>query len=576
VTEAEAHFELVEFEQVEAAPGTALLRVAGRPAAELPTGQLTLVIDDHGAEHRHEQLPALPGPPGLIRAAFSAPLEHVGPGATFALELPDGQLVRLPAPVRRRAALSAIPAQGAPVPGSDAAHQTRPGAEESGPEPSRLVEAERRAESRRLAIAELERRLQSERERRSAAESDLAHLRTERDEARAERDSALADRDEAVADRDQAEARARAAAANAGSLEGQIRAGADAATRVETALESQLADRVSELERMRSAAEVAQARAAASRREVTALDEQLAHAQAQNTVLQQSLEQRENEYAAARGAMDDEIAAARAETGGVRERVIALEDEIAAQRDLQLRTESQHTYDLDTAQSRIDAAHAETDAVRTELDALRHRSAELEATLAELDAALAKRAAEIELLRGALAGDGLLAPAAAAGDAGGLSGTELEERLAEARSEASSVLVAEVELLRAQVLEHGNNFEQAQNALRAAVTRAEMAEATAAKRAAELEEFGEKVREQITEVQRSRHELVSAAEATQHALEIEKARADTAEAKNRQLSEAVRIEAEKRVAAEEALVQGTAQHALTQETLSLEGDGDHA
>jgi chromosome segregation ATPase len=562
VSEAEAQFELVEFEQVEAAPGTALLRVAGRPSPEMPAGQLSLVIDENGTEHRHEQLPALPGPPGLVRAAFSAPLDHVGPGATYALALPDGRLVRLPAPVRRRAALSsaADPGAAAKSPASG------PATEESAHESSRLVEAERRAESRRLAIAELERRLQSERERRSAAESDLAHLRSERDEARAERDAALADRDEAVADRDQAEARARAAAANAGALEGQIRAGADAATRVEAALEAQLADRVSELERMRSAAEVAQARAAASRREVTALDEQLAHAQAQVTVLQQSLDQREAEHLAARAAMDDELAAARSETAAVRERVTALEDEISSLRELAARSESQHSYDLDTAQSRIDAAHAETDAVRTEADALRHRGAELEATLAELDAALAKRGAEIELLRGALAGGG------AAAD--GLSGTELEARLAEARSEASSVLVAEVELLRAQVQEHRRNFEQAQGALRAAVTRAETAEATAAKRAGELEEFGEKVREQIAEVQRSRHELVSAAEATQHALELEKARADTAEAKNRQLSEVIRVETEKRVRAEEALVEGAAPHTPRQETLSLDADSD--
>jgi chromosome segregation ATPase len=546
VTEAEAQFELVEFEQVEAAPGTALLRVAGRPAPAMAAGQLTLVIDDDGAEHRHEQLPALPGPPGLIRAAFSAPVEHVGPGASFSLALPDGQLVRLPAPVRRRAALSALPGHSAaastPVSG--------PAAEEPTHEPTRLVEAERRAESRRLAIAELERRLQGERERRSAAESDLAHLRSERDEARSERDAALADRDEAIADRDQAEARARAAAANAGSLEAQIRAAADTATRAQSVVEAQLADRVSEIERIRSAAEVAQARAAASRREVTALDEQLAHAQAQITVMQQSLDQREAEQAAARAAMDDEVAAARAETDSVRERVAALEEEIASLLDLAVRSDSQHTYDLDTAQSRIDAAHAETEAVRTEAEALRHHSAELESTLAELDAALAQRAAEIELLRGAVAGS---VNVTAVGGGGEISGAELETLLAEARSEASSVLVAEVELLRAQVQEHRNNFEQAQNALRAAVTRAEAAEATAAKRGGELEEFGAKVREQITEVQRSRHELVTAAEATQHALEIEKARADTAEARVRQLSEAIRHEAEQRVRAEDAL-----------------------
>src|ERR1700759_4128922 len=101
VTEAKVQFELVEFEQVEAAPGTALLRVSGRPAPDMVAGALTVVINNAGTEHRHQQLPALPGPPGLIRAAFSAPHEHVGPGATYSLALPGGEVVRLPAPARR-------------------------------------------------------------------------------------------------------------------------------------------------------------------------------------------------------------------------------------------------------------------------------------------------------------------------------------------------------------------------------------------------------------------------------------------------------------------------------------------
>lgn len=569
VTEADVQFELVEFEQVEAAPGTALLRVSGRPAPDMVSGSLTLVIDNGGTVHRHEQLPALPGPPGLIRAAFSAPHEHVGPGATYSLELPGGAIVRLPAPARRRPALSAV--QGGSGSGAGASHH----AEESAAEASRLVEAERRAESRRLAIAELERRLQSERERRSVAEADLAHLRTERDAARAERDSAVADRDEAIADRDQAEARARAAAGNAGALEAQIRADADAATRAQAAIEAQLADRLSELERVRTMAEVAQARAHASRREVTALDEQLAHAQAQITVLQQALDEREAEHSSARSAMDDEVAAARAETASVRERLSSLEEELSGLRNLASRSDAQHTYDLETAQARIDAAQAETEALRVEADAIRHHNAELESTLAELDAALATRAAEIELLRGAIgSGAAVGGPGSPAPVASGPDSAALEARLAEARAEASSVLVAEVELLRAQVQEHRNRFEQAQASLRAAVTRAEAAEATAAKRHAELEEFADKVREQIAEVNRSRHELVSAAEAAQRALEVEKGRADFAEAKNQELTDAVRAEAEKRIRAEEALVAATAQNSMTQESLAFETEGE--
>ena len=147
--------------------------------------------------------------------------------------------------------------------------------------------------------------------------------------------------------------------------------------------------------------------------------------------------------------------AARAETASARERLGALEEELASLRNLASRSDAQHSYDLETAQTRIDAAQAETEAVHAEAEAIRHHNAELESTLAELDAALAARAAEIELLRGAVGG------AAERRRAGRLrararsapSSRRAWRRLA---SEASSVLVAEVELLRAQVQEHRN------------------------------------------------------------------------------------------------------------------------
>src|ERR1700761_737742 len=168
VTESGQEFELVEFEQVEAAPGTALLRIAARPSAATSAGPMTLVIGDGTTEFRHEQLPALPGPPGLIRAAFSAALDHVGRGTTFSLAFADGTTERLPAPSRRRAA------GHSPRP----SEPPRPHGEEV--ESSRLVEAERRAEARRLALAELERRLTAERERRTTVENETARLRAER------------------------------------------------------------------------------------------------------------------------------------------------------------------------------------------------------------------------------------------------------------------------------------------------------------------------------------------------------------------------------------------------------------
>ena len=347
MTEADSQFELVEFEQVEAAPGTVLLRVSGRPAPSLSAGPLTLVISDERGEHRHEQLPSLPGSPDLVRAAFSAPLEDLSPGATYSLALPGGDLVRLPPPTPRR---STRPGSHADM-ATAAASAASAGGDSSGADAasSSLAEAEALAESRRLAIAELEHRVQSERERRTAAESEMTHLRTEREDARAERDSAIADRDVALADRDEAEARARAAAATAGTLEAQLRASSDNATRTQTALEAELADRAAELGRIRNAAEVAQARAHASRRDATELDEQLAHAQAQMTVLQQQLDEREADRKSVATAFDHSLSSARDDTAAV--------------------------------QSRLDVANAELEDARTEVEALRRRSAELQESL---------------------------------------------------------------------------------------------------------------------------------------------------------------------------------------------------
>jgi chromosome segregation ATPase len=592
-------------------------------------GTLTLVITDGPAEHRHEQLPALPGPPDLIRVAFSAPLEHVGQGATFALELADGRLVGLPAPTHRRAALSM---QAGSAGAAERSPASGPATED---EPSRMVEAERRAESRRLAIIELERRLQSERERRSAAESDIAFLRSERDQARSERDAALTDRDEALADRDQAEARARASASSAGTLEAQIRSATESAIRAQNALAAQVADRTAELDRMRTAAEVAQARAQASRREATALDEKLAHAQAQVSVLQQSLDDLENEHLKAISAMEDTLSTARADRTTALERVVALEEELEALRDAAARSEAQHAYDLETAQARLDVAHAEIEVARTETESLHHHSAELEATLAELDAALARRAAEIDLLRGVIsqANEEIKRTA---GTAAELSGPKLESLLADVRvqerADASAGLLAEVELLRTQVLEQGQELRDTQSSLDAAFSRVDAAESALAAKTREQEQYGEQLRTQVKDVQRDHEQLAAQADRARAELERERQRTAQAEAelermrttaseiagelrhagtavdhaqadaqmhekravelsttlssaertlreardaiaaheaKNRELAEAVKTETEKRIRAEEALVTAAAQQALMAESLSL-------
>ena len=154
--DASSAIELEEFELVEAAPGTALLRIAAR-SSHPPSGQPPrLVVDDGRAGHRVGPLPAPPDPAGRLRIAYSVSSELLS-NARFWLEFADGSALALPEPRRRRRL-----ARQSPTP-------RRPG-----------DEAAWRAEARRTAIAELERRIRSERARRQEAEAQVQRASSER------------------------------------------------------------------------------------------------------------------------------------------------------------------------------------------------------------------------------------------------------------------------------------------------------------------------------------------------------------------------------------------------------------
>ncbi|MBV9839466.1 MAG: hypothetical protein JO156_15230 [Solirubrobacterales bacterium] len=95
--------ELREFEQVDVGPRTVLLRAAIESTAHASDARPTLVIYDGPEAHRIAPLPAPADPDGLIRAAYPAPRELLGDDSTFALELPSGAIVDLPAPSEGRA-----------------------------------------------------------------------------------------------------------------------------------------------------------------------------------------------------------------------------------------------------------------------------------------------------------------------------------------------------------------------------------------------------------------------------------------------------------------------------------------
>ncbi len=118
-------FELERFERVTAAPGSVLLRLAGRwyAAEPLRLGTPVLLVESRDASRR---LTALPGPEEgealasargpAWRAAFSASESVLAGGLSFALDLGPEGIIDLPAPTER--SRSGGPAVSAPVSGS--------------------------------------------------------------------------------------------------------------------------------------------------------------------------------------------------------------------------------------------------------------------------------------------------------------------------------------------------------------------------------------------------------------------------------------------------------------------------
>ena len=351
--EAPSEFELVEFEQVEAAPGTALLRVTARPGRDPDAAPPALLIADGGrVPHRVEPLPSPPGPQGILRVAFSAPLDVVRRGSTFALELADGSVVRLPAPSRRR-----------PPRSHDGI----------------AAEAERRrlADGERLRALEIERRRAVDAERQRAVESE--RLRGERDQALADRNRALMDRNHALSDREEAESRARAASAGTGALEAQVRSAEESAARLQSELEAQTRSAKETAARLQSELE-AQTRSA---------KETAARLQSErDAALQETQTQRRKVVE-----LSEQIARVRAELETIRTEADATRTEGERAK----RRISELTRALERSEERESVAGGEVESLRERLAERAAHEADSE-RLQVIEEALVVRDAEIELL----------------------------------------------------------------------------------------------------------------------------------------------------------------------------------
>lgn len=89
--------ELDEFELIQGAPGTALLRVTARVPAWVPR-EPTLLIRDGTRVHRLRPLPSPPEPEGWLRAAYSLRTAVLERDPSFSLELSQGSILELPDP----------------------------------------------------------------------------------------------------------------------------------------------------------------------------------------------------------------------------------------------------------------------------------------------------------------------------------------------------------------------------------------------------------------------------------------------------------------------------------------------
>ena len=168
---ASSSIELDGFEQIEATPGTALLRIAARASAEVAGGRR-----GHAGDQRRDPATSAHVAAGAAETRAGSCGRRIPPrsrclqkAAAFSLELADGSVVELPAPRRRTAG---VPRREPPAAARAAAATAALGEAERAElrEERRLRdEAERRAEARRHAINELERRLEAERDRRASS-----------------------------------------------------------------------------------------------------------------------------------------------------------------------------------------------------------------------------------------------------------------------------------------------------------------------------------------------------------------------------------------------------------------------
>ncbi|MGH2915824.1 MAG: hypothetical protein ACRDMX_12645 [Solirubrobacteraceae bacterium] len=327
---------IAEFERVMADPFTVLLRFAGRTRRRRGGDgpRPALLVGDGPHASRFEALPAPPDRRGLLRAAYSVPAAAVTPGTSFALELPDGTTIELPAPVE------GTPRIASPLAPATSEHAHAEAALIADAERA-VADAERRAaDGQRRAIEAEQRAADAERlaaeseQRASEAEGSIERRVAEgRAQARAEADTRAAEAAATLRGRlSELEQSDRLHEAEARALTLEV----EALRHARVASERELRDSLDSLRKMTFERDELSRQAEAFDGVATKARERAGQAEAAH----EKATARLNELEIWRSELERRLAATTSELGAARERLKESERDLAVLRDARSRTAS--------------------------------------------------------------------------------------------------------------------------------------------------------------------------------------------------------------------------------------------
>jgi chromosome segregation ATPase len=396
VTDRSQSVEIQAFEHVLAAPGIALLRVlAATPRRRSSASRPSLVIKDEQSTQRFAPLPAPDDPRGVLRVAYSVPVELLERAVTFGLEFQSGGPVMLSQPTAGSMPLPARPAQQDPAQSGTAAVPTDPDLDEDRriaiheklvQQSMALAESERaataRGRSRRRAQAKLQAELEQHKEEEQRAWARVRELEQQLEQQAAEIVTELAEGRNATLSAHQTQLTTQLSERES-ELADAVRAADESTARAEADVMQDQRDATrAELERLSADLDAATARAADAERSAQEHGERASELEARVSSLEEAAVRARATLDALRGELEDarrhaarsddlerEVEASRGEADRLQAAVVSLESEIRSAGQDQL--DSLHNgsdSELAAVSSALDGAREEMNALRRELE----------------------------------------------------------------------------------------------------------------------------------------------------------------------------------------------------------------